>query len=244
MKTLSQIVLTAILLCTATIDSHAQKWGNKKVKGDGNVITKTITTQEYDVVDVTGSMDVTLITGTEGSVKVTTDSNLHEYITVATKGKTLYIKIENGISIRSQKGIKVTIPFTDLSGLDLVGSGTIESVAAISSENFEAQITGSGGIKVTINTQNFDAKVTGSGDLKVNGNVQNLEVKVTGSGTFNGKELIAENTEAYVSGSGEASVVANSSLKARVNGSGDITYSGAANKNDTKVLGSGSIKSM
>jgi hypothetical protein len=46
-----------------------------------------------------------------------------------------------------------------------------------------------------------------------------------------------------VSGSGDADVYASNSLKARVNGSGDIDYSGNPNTSDTKVLGSGSISS-
>lgn len=244
MKTLSNLVLTACILCAVTTQSHAQKWGNKKVKGDGTITTKTITTEDYAMIDVTGSIDVTLKQGTEGSIEVTTDNNVHEFITVETKGNTLYLKIENNVSIRATKGIQITVPFESINGLDLVGSGEIIGNAPIRSENFEAQLTGSGTIAVAIESQNFDAKITGSGTMNVKGDVHNLEVKITGSGMFNGKELTAENAEAYVSGSGDASVVANASLKARVNGSGDIQYSGAARKNDTKVLGSGSIKSM
>ena len=73
--------------------------------------------------------------------------------------------------------------------------------------------------------------------------LKELEVKVSGSGDFMGSRLKSNNTQAYVSGSGDAEVNASKSIKARVNGSGDIEYSGNPETSDTKVVGSGSISS-
>ena len=95
---------------------------------------------------------------------------------------------------------------------------------------------------LTTEATGIDAKITGSGDMKLSGNVENLEVKVSGSGDFEGYSLEAANVEVYVSGSGDAQVTANSSIKARVNGSGDVRYKGNPERNDTKVMGSGTIK--
>ena len=79
--------------------------------------------------------------------------------------------------------------------------------------------------------------------MTLTGSVNELEVKVSGSGDFMGNGLKSNNTQAYVSGSGDIEVNATKSLKARVNGSGDIEYSGSPETSDTKVLGSGSISS-
>jgi hypothetical protein len=79
--------------------------------------------------------------------------------------------------------------------------------------------------------------------LTLTGMATNLEVKVSGSGDFKGSSLNSENTQVYVSGSGDVEVTATKSIKARVNGSGDIRYSGNPVSSDTKVMGSGDISS-
>jgi hypothetical protein len=92
-----------------------------------------------------------------------------------------------------------------------------------------------------IDVNRLDAKLTGSGDLKITGTVTYLKIKVTGAGDFDGGSLISQNVEAYVTGSGDASVVAKNSIKARINGSGDIGYSRKPSKSNNKVMGSEDI---
>ena len=124
-----------------------------------------------------------------------------------------------------------------------MGSGDIDSKDTINGSNLSVSVTGSGDLVVPVSVQNLEAKVTGSGDVGVSGKTANLEVRVSGSGDFSGFNLDAENTEVTVTGSGDAQVVANASIKARVNGSGDIEYKGNPAQKDTKTSGSGDISS-
>ena len=238
MKTLIHYSLVITLTLLSYNTSFAQF---KKVKGNGNVTTKTHTTSDYHKVDVVGFMDVILEKGTEGTITVTTDENIHEYVTVESSKGVLKIKIKNNVNINTKNGLHITVPFTDLDNVSLTGSGEILTKDQIKSDQFEAEITGSGDMTLNIDVNSIDAKVIGSGDLKINGTATDLEIKVTGSGDFDGGSLISQNVEAYVSGSGDARVVAKSSIKARVNGSGDIDYSGNPNTSDNKVMGSGDI---
>lgn len=215
----------------------------KKVKGSGNVTTKTHTTSDYHKVDVVGFMDVKLQKGTEGTITVKTDDNIHEYVSIESNNGVLKLKIKDNVNISTNKGLHITVPFTDLDNVSLTGSGDVLTVDQIKSDQFEAEVTGSGDMILDVEANRIDAKVTGSGDIKITGNTTELEIKVTGSGDFDGGSLDAQNVEAYVSGSGDARVIANNSIKARVNGSGDINYSGNPTTSDTKVMGSGDINS-
>ena len=154
------------------------------------------------------------------------------------------IKTKKGVSLKTKKGIHITVPFKDFNDLSLTGSGDINTEDTIKTSNFDVSLTGSGDIVLDIEANEIDAKLTGSGDLKLDGRVDELEVKVTGSGDFEGSSLNSKNTQVYVSGSGNANVNATNSIKARVNGSGDVRYSGVPEFSDNKVSGSGSIKSM
>ncbi|WP_339698844.1 head GIN domain-containing protein [uncultured Marixanthomonas sp.] len=244
MKTLSKSVLIVFLLSITGQQALAQNWNNSKVKGDGNVTTKTVSTGDYDNVHVTGSMDVTLVSGKEGSITVSTDNNIHEHLDISTSGNTLTISVKKGHSISTKKGIDVTVPFQDLSVVKLVGSGDITSTNIIKTDDFETSLVGSGDIILNVESNSFHAKIVGSGDMKLSGNTDDFELKLSGSGDFDGRSFEANATEVYVSGSGDATVSAKESIKARVNGSGDISYKGNPSKSDTKVLGSGTIKSM
>ncbi|PVW15673.1 head GIN domain-containing protein [Marixanthomonas spongiae] len=243
MKTLTRCILTAFIALTVQ-QAVAQNWNASKIKGNGHATTETVSTSDYDHIHVTGSMDVTLVNGAEGSITVKTDENLHEHLDISSNGTVLTISVKKGISIRTKKGINVTVPFDEISEVTLVGSGDITATQTIKADNFDAGVTGFGDIILKVETNSLNAKVTGSGDMTLTGNTDDFELKISGSGDFDGRNFDANNTEVYVSGSGDGMVSAKKSIKARVNGSGNISYKGNPSQSDTKVLGSGTIQSM
>jgi hypothetical protein len=244
MNTLRKITLVIALTLIGQTQLFAQ-WGSEKVVGNGNVVTKTVSTSDYSGIQAVGSMDVHLQRGTEGTITITTDENLQEYIIVEVKeNNMLVIRTKKNTNLKTKKGIHVTVPFQDISEISLVGSGNLDSKDTITASELEVSVTGSGDMALVVDTAALNAKVTGSGDMEISGKAADLEVKISGSGDYKGASLIADNTQVYVSGSGDAKVYAKNSIKARVNGSGDIQYAGNPERSDTKVSGSGSIKSM
>ena len=238
-----KILIHYLLVIALTLLSYNTSFAQfKKVKGNGNITTKTHTTSDYYKVAVVGSMDVILEKGTEGSIRVTTDENIHEYVTIESNKGVLKIKIKNYVNIKSKKSIHITVPFKSLDNVSLDGSGSVLTNDQIKSDQFEAEIGGSGEMNLDIDVNRVNAKVNGSASLKIIGTATDLEIKVIGSGDFDGGSLIAQNVEANVIGSGNALVVAKSSIKARVYGSGDIKYLGNPSTIDNKVLGSGDIE--
>ena len=73
---------------------------------------------------------------------------------------------------------------------------------------------------MTIHTSKVKAKVTGSGDMTLSGSTDELQIHVTGSGDFDGESLMSNRTDVSCTGSGDAVVVANTNLNAKVHGSG------------------------
>jgi len=244
MKTLlnkkSILLLTAIMLASV---SHAQWWGGKKVKGNGNMTTETRTTGDYDGVKCAGSMDYILVAGTEGKIKLEGESNLLKHIVTEIKGGNLVVKTEKGINLSPSwnKTIKITIPFKDISNVSLAGSGDLWNEDKINATNFDVSLAGSGDVIINVDASSIKSSLAGSGDLTIKGSTNELTVKLAGSGDIHAFGLQANNTTASLAGSGDIEIVSNKSLKARVSGSGDIDYKGNPDKEDTKVSGSGSI---
>ncbi len=236
----SIVLLAALMLSTL---SHAQWWGNEKVKGNGNMTTETRTTGDYDGIKCAGSMDYILVAGAEGNIKIEGEENLLKHIITEVKNGNLIVKVEKGINLRPSfnKTLKITIPFKDISKVSLAGSGDLWNKDKITATDLDVSLAGSGDIVLDIETTSVEGSIAGSGDLTLKGDTNNLEAKVAGSGDFHGFELQANHTIVSVAGSGDAEVVSNETLKARVAGSGDIEYRGNPGKEDTKVSGSGSI---
>ncbi|MBZ9731255.1 DUF2807 domain-containing protein [Salegentibacter sp. JZCK2] len=238
------LILAVLFITSAPV--QAQWWGsNETIKGNGEMTSEKRNTGDYDEISLVGSMDVELVSGTEGNLTVEAESNLQEYITTEVSGGTLKISVEKGYNLRPSrnKGIKVTVPFKDLEGVQVTGSGDLWNSDPIKAKKFSTKLTGSGDIKLDLEVENLEGAVTGSGDIELAGKARDFDCKVTGSGDFKAYDLKAENVEATVMGSGDIQISVNKSLKAKVMGSGDIKYKGNPENQDFKTSGSGSISS-
>jgi len=236
----SIVLLTALMITSLT---QAQWWGNDKIKGNGNMTTETRSTGDYNGIKCAGSMDYILVAGTEGNIKIEGEENLLKYIITEVKDGNLIVKVEKGKNLKPSlnKTIKVTIPFKDINKVSLAGSGDLWNTDKISANNLNVSLAGSGDIVLDIETTSVKGSLAGSGDLTLKGNTNDLTAKVAGSGDIHAFGLQANNTVVSIAGSGDAEVVSNQSIKARVAGSGDIEYKGNPDKEDTKVSGSGTI---
>lgn len=234
---------TILLFAAILITGVSQAQFGKKVKGNGNVTTETRNTGDYSEIGCAGNMDFVLVKGTEGKITIEGESNLLEHIITEVKGDKLVVKVKKMVNLKPSmnKTIKVTIPFNDISGVSLAGSGDLWNEDTISSNSLDVSLAGSGDINLDLKSSSVEGRVAGSGDIKLRGSTDNLEVKVAGSGDIKAFDLQSNHTVASIAGSGDIQVVSNSSIKARVAGSGDIVYKGNPDKEDTKVSGSGSI---
>ena len=237
-------ILAAVILCISITSANAQWWSSdKSIKGNGDVVTENRKTSDYDAVSLVGFMDVALVKGSEGNLTIQAESNLQEYITTEVKNGTLRISVEKGVNISPSrnKSIKVTVPFEDLEGAYLTGSGDIWTEDKITARDFSLSVTGSGDMNIEIEADEIDGKVTGSGDIQLIGTASELDCNVTGSGDFDAYKLRAAVVSAQVSGSGDIMVYAEKELNARIAGSGDISYKGNPSKENFKTSGSGDI---
>jgi hypothetical protein len=235
--------ITSLLVLLLTVQLCSAQWfGNKKVSGNGDVITKTFKTDDYDFVAVNNSLDVELVEGKEGTITVTAESNIMEHLEIETDGDRLTVGVKKGINISTRKGIKVLVPVQSISGVSMAGSGDIISDMVLRNNKMSISVAGSGDITLHTESENLNVSIAGSGDVKLNGRTENLDASIAGSGDIEAYGLKANNVTASVAGSGDIAVFCNGGkIKASVIGSGDINYKGTASDIDKSVMGSGDI---
>lgn len=236
------LAIAAIILSFQTTEAQSWKGGNE-IKGNGNMTTQTRNVSDYDHVALRGSMNVELISGAEGKIKVEAEENLQEYILTTVNGGKLEISVEKGYSLAPSRNnsIKITVPFETLDAVTLTGSGDIYSRDEIRADNFEIKMTGSGDINLPLTAKNALAGITGSGDISLRGSARDFDCKVTGSGDISAFDFKCERVSATVTGSGDIQVYASEEINATVPGSGDIEYKGNPKKENFKTIGSGDI---
>ncbi|MFK5879571.1 MAG: head GIN domain-containing protein [Flavobacteriaceae bacterium] len=233
-----KIILTVSLALFVSVQATAV---NKKVKGNGNIISGNKTTAQYDKISVGGSFEVILVSGKEGEITYSVESNLEEYLVIEVKKGELKITWEKGVNVRTTKGVKVTVPFKDIEEVSLAGSGEITTKNVISADDLELNVAGSGKMNVDIDANNVESNIAGSGSMTVNGSAKNLESNVAGSGDFEGYGLVIVNdVDVSIAGSGSVEITVNGNLKSSISGSGDVRYKGNP-KTNSSISGSGSV---
>ncbi|SEB42346.1 Putative auto-transporter adhesin, head GIN domain [Tenacibaculum sp. MAR_2009_124] len=239
---MKKITLLLVFMLGVTLPSQSQGWwGTKKVKGNGNVITKKRKISRFNEVSVGGSFTVMLVEGKVGTLKIEGEENIIPYLETEVKGGDLRIGFKDNMNIRITKKLIVTVPFNSLSAVSLGGSGDINVTKEIDNNSVAFNIGGSGDIKARVNTSNVKTSIGGSGTIKLSGKTNNFKCSIGGSGNVRAFDLKTNNLKASIAGSGDVSVYVTSEIKAAMVGSGNIYYKGKPNNIDTTSAGSGDV---
>jgi hypothetical protein len=100
MKSLRSLTI-AIMLLSISCYAQAQSW--KTVSGNGDVVTKERKTDSFTGLKVSSGIDVYLKQGSEVTVTVEADENLHEYILTEVRNGVLNVYSEVNIRDAEKK---------------------------------------------------------------------------------------------------------------------------------------------
>lgn len=197
----------------------------------------------YDGIHITGSYEVTLVSGSEGTLILKGDSDDLEKIDTDVKKGTLIIKQKEKSWLGNWNSgkVNITIPVEDINKVFLSGSGVIIADFPLEGDHFKTILSGSGEIILNLDVTAVNGTVTGSGDITLTGKASKVNFNVTGSGDIEADGIKADTAEARVTGSGDIVMYAKQTLNGYITGSGDIICKGNPRKQKTKVTGSGEI---
>ncbi len=237
MKHLS-FILSSFLLFIG-LNAIAQNSGN------GKITTKERSISAFNALKVSGNFDVELTPSLTGKLLIRTNENLIDEIITKVKNGALIIRHKKNSYLKSSNRKKtiIQVPLVALTQATLSGSGKIHSTAHIKTPLFNAKLSGSGKIVLSVEAAETNAQLSGSGRIKLKGTAENTNAQLSGSGSIRLEGIKAKNTTVSLSGSGSIYVRCTENLDAKVAGSGNVKYFGEPNgKLLTKVAGSGSIR--
>lgn len=216
---------------------------NQIIKGEGAIVTSTLTLSNFTGIDLSFANNVTISQGATQKVEATGHANIISRIKTTVANNFWEINLEDGCYQDYELSINITIPSLDK--IHLSGSGDIVVNDFINQSDLEAKLNGSG--QITVNgfegTENFAVELSGSGDINGNKNISTLKkvnVTLTGSGNYNGFSIDGKDATVVLSGSGNCALTASSTLNATLSGSGNISYKGTPTITQS-ITGSGKL---
>jgi hypothetical protein len=215
-------------------------WG-ERVTGNGKINTEERRVSDFSSIDVSGEIAVHIRQDAAAGVKVETDENLMQYIEVFTTGPKLVIRTKEGYNLDPSKDIIAYVSAPSLNSIEVSGSSDVMGEGVIKGNNeLSLSTSGSGSIYMEVEMEKVSAHVSGAGNVNLKGHAKDFEGSASGSGDIKCFDLVTENTELDLSGSGSAEVNVSRQLDAHVSGSADVKYKGAANVSKN-ISGSGSV---
>jgi hypothetical protein len=238
---MKRILLLAVL---SSLLFTSCRFIGKRVKGSGNVTTESRNYSNFYGVDISGAIDLYVKQDAAYGVKVVVDDNLQQYVQISEEGGILHIKTKRGYRLKPTSSIKVYASAPLFRSFDASGACDIYTENTITNnESVALELSGASDADMDIKSPKVDADLTGAGSVKLRGETRDFTLDGTGSSSFKCFNLLAENVDVDITGSGDAEVFASVKLNVKVTGSGSVKYKGSAAVSQ-RVSGAGSVNKV
>lgn len=194
------------------------------IRGEGSTTIETRDLSYINTIQSSDNVDVDIIPSNTNKVVVSGYENLVSEFETCESNGTLRLRFRDGFFNISNNNIRVKVYVTSLHEVSISGSGNINMLSNINSDDMSIQISGSG--DVTVNENYFNV----------------MHCKISGSGNIYARDCVANDVYAKISGSGDIEVTANDFLDATISGSGNINYWGNPETVNVSVSGSGKVR--
>lgn len=219
MKTLSKIFAVTLLFLTTScfmVDG---------VKGDRNVVTQDRNiSSDFDAIHASHGIDVKLTMGSNVTLTVEADENLHDIIRTEVEDGVLRIYSEK--NIYSAKKRTVYLNAIEVNEIKATSGSSIASENTIKAEEFKVSTTSGANVRLDIDTESASCKATSGANINLSGITQKLVASSTSGANVKASSLKAKVCEAKASSGSVMSVYASQELDARASSGGNIRCSG------------------
>lgn len=239
----SAAILAVLLSAVACI---ANPLIGKRIKGSGNIVTRTIDAPAFTSIDASRAVKVIISNKVTDKITIQADDNLIEYVVVKADGQELDVTIDKSVQNVSNFDITVTVPANgQIRSLEASSAAKITAITGLAAPEFEISASSAAQIKAAVKTtqceieassaaeidaaiSTSECEITASSASKINlsGNADNCTATTSSAAKLNAGTFTVKNlTVSSSSGSG-ADVSCILKLNASASSGAGITYSG------------------
>lgn len=235
--------LSGILLLGISILFSACEKDTVCEQGSSTVVTKTLSLDAFEYIDMKIAGQVNIIQGATQNVEVTGPSNVVDKISTTVLSRGWDIKFVDGCYDYDNLTITITLPKIVFANASGAGNITIQDF--INQDDLGLRVDGSGNINLNKfgGATTLELMINGSGNINANANFPNINTvsaSISGSGNIDVYSILATIGDVSITGSGNCQIYASGSLSATISGSGSISYKGMPTIT-SNITGSGSL---
>jgi len=212
------------------------------ITGEGPVISEFRDVESFTGIDLSVSAKVIIEKGLNGQCRVEAQQNILDILETEVTHGILQIKLDQPCISRHDE-IKIFFSMSEVSQINISGSGEILGSNALHADNLEMKISGSGDIKLMVDADQIYSKISGSGTIHLAGKANRHEINISGSGDVRALEMPVKSCKLKISGSGDCELHAVEKLYIKISGSGNAYYRGNPEV-ESRVSGSGVVRTI
>jgi len=232
-----KIILALFLVFGITICAEGQI--RRTVTGNKEVVRHDREAGNFTGLRVSSGIDVYLKQGSDETISVEADENLHEYILTEIRDGVLHVFTE--VNIRQAEMKRVYVTMKDIRSLRTSSAGDIIGETPVKSDDLELSATSAGDIKLEVYARFIEVDISSSGDMTLTGEADKLDATLSSAGDLNAYGLEVREADVSASSAGDASVNVVERLRARASSAGDINYRGNPKYIDAHSSSAGNI---
>ena len=241
--------LFLLVVCTLTagavINVSAQEivvnnGRTKTVRASGKTVTENYEPGGFYGVKCGSGINVEIEHGSSYGVKVRTDKNVLDYLSITVRSGVLSIGYRNNINVRNIKTtVYVTMP--DIESLDASSGSSIRLMDNFAGARLTADASSAGSITGSIEYENVKASASSGGSVKLSGRADSCSASASSGGSVNMSSTHSNKAEVYASSGGSVSAYATESLTGKASSGGYIRYAGDPRNIDIRTSGGGAV---
>jgi Putative auto-transporter adhesin, head GIN domain len=214
------------------------------VTGNGDLTERTYTVSSFLRLHLTLGGTVEIIKSDEEKVIITTDENLHTYISATNSGRTLYLATHSKLQAPIFTSLNIQIFVRQLDTIYIASSGDAFIMEKMYQNDvpLDIKIQSEGDTILQLSAPQMRLSTQCNGNIVITGVCDDLNARIQNEGDFDAKGLQAKKVQFTTHSNGNALISASESLVIKHFASGYIHYFGNGRLNDIKHFGKGEVK--
>lgn len=204
------------------------------------VAQKTIETEDFDQLFVTGNIEVMLTKGAENKVDLYVDGMPYDKVSVTVQRGILRLRTLESWMYRDEV-IRVYLTYKELNAIRANAGAIVENEELIEADQFEVRASSGAQVELSIKANSIEGGASEGGILELEGSAEKQDMQISTGAQYNGFRLDVKKTYIRTNTGGHADVVALELLEASANTGGSVTFKGDPETKHIKTVIAGEV---
>lgn len=212
-------------------------FGQTRIKGSGNLITRTVAVGNFHTIDASRGVKV-LLTDEPGDIEICADDNLIEYVRVGIDGGELKITVAPRIHAVPSEQILVRVPYNgNIRKLEASSAAKIVAKTLFTGRMLEIEASSAARIRVDAQVETCEIDASSASSILLQGAVQKAVFEASSAASIDARKLVAHFCEAEASSAADIRVYCEQALQSRTSSAGSVSYAGPCSVNSADTSG-------